>query len=29
MVIADSAVHIWRAATPEQPWQPGRKAHLE
>jgi predicted TIM-barrel fold metal-dependent hydrolase len=29
MVITDSAVHIWRAATPDRPWQPGRKAHLE
>jgi predicted TIM-barrel fold metal-dependent hydrolase len=29
MVITDSGVHIWRAATPERPWMPGRTAHLE
>jgi predicted TIM-barrel fold metal-dependent hydrolase len=29
MVITDSGVHIWRAAGPDRPWQPGRKAHLE
>jgi predicted TIM-barrel fold metal-dependent hydrolase len=28
MVIIDSAVHIWRAPTPERPWMPGRTAHL-
>ena len=29
MIITDSGVHIWRAAGPDRPWQPGRKAHLE
>jgi predicted TIM-barrel fold metal-dependent hydrolase len=29
MVITDSGVHIWRAATPERPWMPGRTAHLD
>jgi len=28
LVIIDSAVHIWRAPTPERPWMPGRTAHL-
>ncbi|HEV7981447.1 MAG TPA: amidohydrolase family protein [Xanthobacteraceae bacterium] len=29
MIITDSGVHVWRAAGPDRPWQPGRKAHLE
>jgi len=29
MIITDSGVHIWRAAGPDRPWQPGRRAHLE
>ncbi len=29
MIITDSGLHIWRAETPERPWQPGRTAHLD
>ena len=29
MLITDSGVHIWKAATPDRPWMPGRHAHLE
>jgi predicted TIM-barrel fold metal-dependent hydrolase len=28
MVITDSGVHVWRAAGPDRPWQPGREPHL-
>ena len=28
MIITDSGLHIWRAETPDRPWQPGRTAHL-
>jgi predicted TIM-barrel fold metal-dependent hydrolase len=28
MVIIDSGVHVWRAAGPDRPWQPGREPHL-
>jgi predicted TIM-barrel fold metal-dependent hydrolase len=28
MVIIDSGLHIWRAPSPENPWVPGRTAHL-
>jgi predicted TIM-barrel fold metal-dependent hydrolase len=29
MIITDSGSHIWRAASLENPWMPGRKAHLD
>lgn len=29
MIITDAGSHIWRAASPDNPWMPGRKAHLE
>ena len=29
MIITDSGLHIWRAETPDRPWQPGRTAHLD
>jgi predicted TIM-barrel fold metal-dependent hydrolase len=29
MIITDGGSHIWRAASPENPWMPGRKAHLD
>src|ERR1700733_185898 len=29
MIITDSGLDIWRAETPERPWQPGRTAHLD
>jgi predicted TIM-barrel fold metal-dependent hydrolase len=28
MVITESGVHVWRAAGPDRPWQPGREPHL-
>jgi len=28
MVIIDSGLHIWRAPSPDNPWMPGRTAHL-
>ena len=28
MIITDSGSHIWRAASAENPWMPGRTAHL-
>ena len=28
MIVTDSGVHVWRAAGPDRPWQPGRTAHL-
>src|SRR3954471_13899274 len=29
MIITDAGSHIWRAASSDNPWMPGRKAHLE
>jgi predicted TIM-barrel fold metal-dependent hydrolase len=29
MIITDSGSHIWRAASPDNPWMPGRKAHFD
>lgn len=29
MIITDAGSHIWRAASAENPWMPGRKAHLD
>ena len=29
MIITDGGSHIWRAASPENPWMPCRKAHLD
>ena len=29
MIVTDGGSHIWRAASPENPWMPGRKAHLD
>ena len=29
MIITDGGSHIWRAASPDNPWMPGRKAHLD
>ena len=29
MIVTDAGVHIWKAATAERPWMPGRHAHLE
>lgn len=29
MIVTDSGVHIWKAATPDRPWSPGRTAHLK
>src|SRR5258708_7776821 len=29
MIITDGGSHIWRAASPENLWMPGRKAHLD
>jgi len=26
MIITDLGLHIWRAETPDRPWQPGRTA---
>ena len=28
MIITDAGSHIWRAASAENPWMPGRTAHL-
>src|SRR5260370_195367 len=28
MIITDSGLHIWRAETPDRPWQPGPPPHL-
>ena len=29
MIITDSGLHVWRANTPDNPWNPGRTAHLK